>query len=197
MNVSSVAADPAFPQLEIATDPTLMKQTFRTHLRPVGPKVYDIEDCRFIRLRYRQGSRCFLLYTLRFVEPDTGCERNVQVTGLIYAQKDKAEQAWRKLKATDPRQEIPNAATLDDRLLHGEVLDRFTGSSMLPCYASLGSDHARFLRGFAPAGKRRRYPNASSMPSAACLPMLGIQCEYLSRVIVMEACPRRCWTSFG
>ena len=35
------------------------------------------------------------------------------------------------------------------------------------------------------------------MPSAACLPMLGIQCEYLSRVIVMEACPRRCWTSFG
>jgi hypothetical protein len=27
--------------------------------------------------------------------------------------------------------------------------------------------------------------------------MLGIQCEYLSRVIVMEACPRRCWTSFG
>jgi hypothetical protein len=68
---------------------------------------------------------------------------------------------------------------------------------MLHCHNSLESDHARFLRGFAPAGKRRRYPKASSMPSAACLPMLGIQCEYLSRVMVMLACPRRCWTSFG
>jgi hypothetical protein len=108
VSVGSFAADPAFPQLEIATDPGLMKQTFRTHLRPVGPKVYDIEDCRFIRLRYRQDSRRFLLYTLRLVEPDTGRERDVQVTGLIYAQKDKAEQTWRKLKATDPRQEIPD-----------------------------------------------------------------------------------------
>ena len=35
------------------------------------------------------------------------------------------------------------------------------------------------------------------MPSAACLPMLGIQCEYLSRVIVMLTCPKRCWISFG
>jgi hypothetical protein len=26
-------------------------------------------------------------------------------------------------------------------------------------------------------GKRRRYPRALSIPSAACLPMLGIQCE--------------------
>ena len=108
MSVGSFAADPAFPQLEIATDPGLMKQTFRTHLRPVGAKVYDIEDCRFIRLRYRQDSRRFLLYTLRLVEPDTGRERDVQVTGLIYAQKNKAEQTWRKLKATDPRQEIPD-----------------------------------------------------------------------------------------
>jgi hypothetical protein len=108
VSVGSFLADPAFPQLEIATDPDLMKQTFRTHLRPVGPKVYDIEDCRFIRLRYRQDSRRFLLYTLRLVEPDTGRERDVQVTGIIYAQKNKAEQTWRKLKATDPRQEIPD-----------------------------------------------------------------------------------------
>src|SRR5215204_5602313 len=86
-----------------------MKQTFRTHLRPVGGKVYDIEDCRFIRLRYRQDSRRILLYTLRLVEPDTGREQDVQVTGLLYAEKDRAEQAWRELKATDPRQKIPNA----------------------------------------------------------------------------------------
>jgi hypothetical protein len=42
------------------------------------------------------------------VEPDTGRERDVQVTGLIYAEKDKAEHTWRKLKATDPQQEIPD-----------------------------------------------------------------------------------------
>jgi Phosphotransferase enzyme family len=109
VSVGSFLADPAFPQLGIATDPALMKQTFRTHLRPVGGKVYDIEDCRFIRLRYRQDSRRFLLYTLRLVEPDTGRERDVQVTGLLYAEKNKAEQAWRKLQATDPHQEIPDS----------------------------------------------------------------------------------------
>jgi hypothetical protein len=109
MSVGSFLADPSFPQLKIATDPTLMKQTFRTHLRPVGPKVYDIEDCRLVRLRYRQDSRCFLLYTLRLVEQDTGRERDVQVTGIIYAEKNKAEQALRKLQATDLRQEIPDA----------------------------------------------------------------------------------------
>jgi hypothetical protein len=108
VSVGSFAADPAFPQLKIATDPALMKETFQTHLRPVGTKVYDIEDCRLVRLRYRQDSRCFLLYTLHLVEPNTGLERDVQVTGIIYAQKDKAEQTWRKLKATDLHQEIPD-----------------------------------------------------------------------------------------
>src|SRR5919107_2759229 len=75
----------------------------------VGAKVYEIEDCRLVRLRYRQDSRRFLLYTLRLVEPDTGRKRDVQVTGIIYAQKNKAERAWRKLQATDPRQEIPHS----------------------------------------------------------------------------------------
>jgi hypothetical protein len=109
VSVGSFPTDPAFPQLKIATDAGLMKQTFQTHLRPVGGKIYDIEDCRLIRLRYRQDSRCFLLYTLRLVEPDTGRERDVQVTGLVYAEKNGAEQLWRKLKATDPRQKIPDA----------------------------------------------------------------------------------------
>ena len=109
MSIGSFLGDPAFPQLGIATDPGLMKETFRTYLRPVGGKVYDIEDCRLIRLRYRQDSRCFLLYTLRLVEPDTGREQDVQVTGLVYAEKNRAEQVWRKLQATDPRQKIPDA----------------------------------------------------------------------------------------
>ena len=58
--------------------------------------------------------------------------------------------------ASEPKGSILNAATLDDRLLHLVVLDRYTGSSMLHCHSSLRSDHARFLQGFAPAGKRRR-----------------------------------------
>src|SRR5215212_7322391 len=91
------------------TDPALMKQTFRTHLHPVGGKVYDIEDCRLTRLRYRQDSRRFLQYTLRLLEPDTGRERPLQVTGLLYAEKNRAERVWRKLQATDPRREIPEA----------------------------------------------------------------------------------------
>src|SRR5918998_1563013 len=110
MSVGSFLADPAFPQLEIASDPGLMKETVRTYLRPVGGKVYDSEDCRLIRLRrYRKDSRCFLQYTLRLLEPDTGRERDLQVTGLLYAEKDRAERAWRKLQATDPRQKIPNS----------------------------------------------------------------------------------------
>src|SRR3712207_3196189 len=69
MSVGSFLADPAFPQLGIASDSGLMKETFRTYLRPAG-KVYDIEDRRLTRLRCRQDSRCFLQYTLRLLEPD-------------------------------------------------------------------------------------------------------------------------------
>ena len=50
MSVGSFPANPAFPQLKIATDPGLMKQTFRSHLRPVGGKVYDTVIPRSVRL---------------------------------------------------------------------------------------------------------------------------------------------------
>jgi hypothetical protein len=123
MSVGSFLTDPAFPQLKIATDPGLMKETFRTHLHPVGGKVYDIEDCRLTRLRYRQDSRRFLQYTLRLVEPDTGRERPLQVTGLLYAEKNRAEQVWRKLQATDPRREIPNAWLTFEPVLFVPELD--------------------------------------------------------------------------
>jgi hypothetical protein len=46
------------------------------------------------------------------------------------------------------------------------------------CYpGTLRSAHARFLRDFAFAGKRHRYPRAVSIPSAAWLPVLVIQSE--------------------
>jgi hypothetical protein len=46
---------------------------------------------------------------------------------------------------------------------------------MLRCPGRIGSDHARFLHGFALAGKRRRYPKASSVPAAVARPIVGIQ----------------------
>ena len=46
---------------------------------------------------------------------------------------------------------------------------------MLPCRGRQGSDHARFLRGIALAGQRRRYPKASSIPAAVARPIVGIQ----------------------
>jgi hypothetical protein len=46
---------------------------------------------------------------------------------------------------------------------------------MLHCRGRLGSDHARFLRSFTLARKRRRYPKASSIPAAVARPIAGIQ----------------------
>jgi hypothetical protein len=46
---------------------------------------------------------------------------------------------------------------------------------MLHCRGRLGSDHARFLRSFTLARKRRRYPKASSIPAAVARPIVGTQ----------------------
>ena len=59
---------------------------------------------------------------------------------------------------------------------------------MLHCRGRLGSDYARFLRGFALASKRCRYLRALSIPSAACLPMLGI-CGGYAVPLVRKADP--------
>ena len=54
------------------------------------------------------GARCTLQYSLRLVEPRTGCKRNQWVTGVIYAE-DRSRQIWKKLRAADPGQQIPEA----------------------------------------------------------------------------------------
>ena len=59
---------------------------------------------------------------------------------------------------------------------------------MLHWRGSLRSDHAWFLRGFALARKQRRYLRALSIPSAACLPMLGI-CGGYAVPLVRKADP--------
>jgi hypothetical protein len=45
---------------------------------------------------------------------------------------------------------------------------------MLHCHRREWERNTHLVPGFAPAGKRRRYPRASSMPSAACLSMLWV-----------------------
>ncbi len=103
-------ADPDFPQLKIASDPALMLETFRAHLRPVPGKVYQIQDCVPFRFRCRQStSRCVLQYSLRLVEPGTGRELNQWVTGVVYAEDGEAERLWQEIRAADPVQEIPEA----------------------------------------------------------------------------------------
>src|SRR5947207_16016684 len=85
-------ADPDFPQLTVASDPALMLEVFRAHLKPVAGKHYHIQECVPFRFRCRQStSRCVLQYTLRVLEPATGRERHQWVTGVVYAQPGEAE----------------------------------------------------------------------------------------------------------
>jgi hypothetical protein len=101
-------ADPDFPQLETASDPRLMLQVFRQHLKAVSGKAYRIEECIPFRFRCRQStSRCVLQYTLRVADPSSGRRWDQWVTGLVYAAAGEAERLWRELRAADPRREIP------------------------------------------------------------------------------------------
>lgn len=100
--------DPDFPQLPIASNPRLMLDIFRTELKPVAEKRYEIQECRPFRFRCRQSkSRCVLQYTLRIADPSTGRRWDQSVTGLLYADKRKAERRWHEMQATDPRRGIP------------------------------------------------------------------------------------------
>ena len=108
MSLEAFPADPALPRLQIASDPGLMREVFRRHLRPLQRKAYRIEDCLLSWVRYLRGARCTLQYTLRLVESGTGRERNQWVTGVIDAE-DRTERLWQKLRALKPKREIPEA----------------------------------------------------------------------------------------
>lgn len=100
--------DPDLPQLAIATDPGLMLELFRIHLKPVMGKHSEIAECVPFRFRCRQsGTRCVLQYTLRLVEPGTDRHWDQWVTGSLYTQPGEAERLWREAYASDPRRAIP------------------------------------------------------------------------------------------
>src|SRR6266516_3653620 len=102
--------DPDFPQLKIATDPALMLEVFRTHLKPVSGKAYDIRDCTPVRFRCRQSSsRCVLQYALRLVERSSGRHCNPWITAVSYAEPGRTEEHWTELKSTDFWRRIPEA----------------------------------------------------------------------------------------
>src|ERR1041385_1706740 len=104
----TVPVDPDFPQLKTACDPAQMIEVFRRHLKSVSGRPCLIQECVPFRFRFRQGgSRCVLQYTLHLVEPDSGRERSLSVTALIYAGDGEAERQYREILATDPRSEIP------------------------------------------------------------------------------------------
>src|SRR6266550_4746880 len=82
----------------MASDPQLMLQVFRQHLKAVSGKAYCIEECIPFRFRCRQSTaRCVLQYTLRVVDPSTGRRSEQWVTGLVYAAAGEAERLWREL----------------------------------------------------------------------------------------------------
>ena len=101
---------PHFPQLRIASDPGLMREIFRTHLKPVAGRHYHIEDCAPFRFRFSSsGSRCVLQYRLRLRESTTGRQSDQWVTGVLYAEDGEAERLWQELLAANPRGEIPES----------------------------------------------------------------------------------------
>src|SRR6266567_342160 len=100
--------DPDFPQLKIATDPALMLEVFREHLKPISRRALDILECIPFRFRCRQSTaRCVLQYTLRVAEPGAQHQWNQWVTGLVYAQRGEAERLWQEAQGSDLRQEVP------------------------------------------------------------------------------------------
>ncbi len=84
--VAGFPEDPDVPQLSAATDPQVMLETFRRHLKSAPEEIYRIENCTPFRFRCRQsGSRHVLQYTLRIKEPSTGRSWDQWVTCLLYA----------------------------------------------------------------------------------------------------------------
>jgi hypothetical protein len=102
MSVKLPLADPSFPQLQVAGDPESMRGVFQRHLRSLNNKAYQVRDCRLSRIRYRRGERCVLQYSLRLAEADTGSERILWVTGVMYAD-DKTRRKWEKLRLSYPK----------------------------------------------------------------------------------------------
>ncbi len=157
-SLEAFPADPVLPRLKLASDPGLMREVFRSHLRPLSGKVYHLQHCLLSRVRYRRAERCVLQYTLRLVEPETGRERTQWVTGTIYPE-HRARRIWQKLQAADPRPEIPEPWRILDPVSFipdlGMLVQVFPYDRRLPTLPLLMAAPPRhlepvFLAGFGP-----------------------------------------------
>jgi len=104
MSIDAFLDDPESAQLQIASDPGLMCEVFRRHLRPITSPAYEIQECTIYRVRcYRGADRGVLQYTLRLVQLVTGRERSQRVSGLVYAESNLAARIYRTLDAATSR----------------------------------------------------------------------------------------------
>lgn len=103
-------ADPSLPQLEVVTDPELMREVFQRHLQPLDGETYQIRGCRISYSHHRKALRCLVHYDLRLAEPDTGREWNQLVTGMMYA-KGQTQHKWEKLRRSGLGRESAAAST--------------------------------------------------------------------------------------
>ncbi len=100
--------DSALPQFDIARNAKKMLSMFQKSLRPTGEKRFLVEQCQVSRFRYRKGQRSIILYQLRLRETNTGKTLNQWVTGVIYADHNRAEQLYRKLRRSPVIRKIPD-----------------------------------------------------------------------------------------
>ncbi len=93
-------ADPSLPQLEVVTDPELMREVLQRHLWPLDGKTYEVRECRIPYSLHREGFRCLVHYDLRLAEPGTGREWSQLVTGVMYAG-GKTRRIWEELRQSE------------------------------------------------------------------------------------------------
>lgn len=106
-NPRPALVDPSFPHLRAALDSDAMLKVFRDHLRPRADKLYEVRGCRLTRIRHRAAFRCVLQYTLRIAEAPAGTERDLLISGAMYADESEVRQRWEKLRARGPDCGVP------------------------------------------------------------------------------------------
>ncbi len=107
MLVENLTPNYMLEQFDIARDAKRMFCIFQDSLQSNGDKCFQIENCRVLRFRYRAVQRSILLYELQLRNMVTGQKRSQWVTGVIYADYERAEQLYRRLKRSPLVCQIP------------------------------------------------------------------------------------------
>jgi len=109
MGTAPSPTDPSLPQLEIITDPELMREVFQRHLQPLGGEAYEVRECQISYKHHRKALRSLTHYDLRLTEPSTGRERSQLVTGVVYTG-GRTRRIWKELRRSKAGREIPGTS---------------------------------------------------------------------------------------